>query len=138
MKQINGHVLTIPVNFGVSLTLSTMLLMIPTLFPLILLSDLFKLSPRNVDPTVFTALGPCHIFNTLSKSRMIRSNTIAFHSSGNSTITQNIHTQTRLPNYSSMSFLVSLLSCVLTMKAQPNLLLATHLSLLATDTMMWM
>ncbi len=136
MKQINGHVLSIPVNFGVSQTLSTMLLMIPTLCALILLSDLSKLSPQNVDPTVFTTLGLCHIFNTPSKSRQIRPHTIAFHSSGNSTITQNIHTQTRLPNYSSMSFLVSLVPCVQIMKAQPNLLLAIHLSLLATDTMM--
>ena len=136
MKQINGHVLTIPVNFGASQILSTMLLMILTLFPLILLSDSSKLSPRNVDPTVSTALGPCHIFKTPYKSRPIKSNTIAFHFSGNSTITQNIHTQTRLQNYSLMSFLVSLVPCVLTMKAQPNLLLATHLSLLATDTMM--
>ena len=135
MKQINGHVLTTPANSRANLILSTMLLMIPTLCPLILLSDLSKLSPRNVDPTVFTALGPYHIFNTPSKSRTIRSNTIAFHSSGNSTITQNIHTQTRLPNYSPMSFLVSLVPCVQIMKAQPNLLLAIHLSLLATDTM---
>jgi hypothetical protein len=58
MKQINGHALTIPANSGANLALSTTLLMTLTLFPLILLPDLSKLSLPNVDLTVFTVLGP--------------------------------------------------------------------------------
>jgi hypothetical protein len=61
MKQINGHALTTPANSGANLTLSTTLLMTLTLFPLILLSDLPKLSLPNVDLTVFSMLGPYHI-----------------------------------------------------------------------------
>jgi hypothetical protein len=61
MKQVNGHVLTIPANYGANLTLSTTLLMTLTRFPLILLSDLPKLSLPNVDLTVLTVLGPYHI-----------------------------------------------------------------------------
>jgi hypothetical protein len=61
IKQITGHDITIPANSGANLTLYTMLLMTLTLFPLIMLPDLSKLSHQNMDLTVFTVLGPYHM-----------------------------------------------------------------------------
>ncbi len=52
LMQIPGYALTIPANSGANQALSTMLLMIQSLSPLILLTDLSKLSPQNRDPTV--------------------------------------------------------------------------------------
>jgi hypothetical protein len=57
-----------------------------------------------------------------------------FHFSGNNTTTQNTHTPTRHQTFSLISILVSLVLSV--MKGQHNILLATHLLLLATVTMM--
>ena len=136
MKQINGHALTIPANSGASQILFTMSLMILTLFPLTLLSDSSKLSQQNVDPTVFTVPGPYHILKMPSKSQLSRSHTTVFHFSGNNTITQSTHTKTKHQRFYLISFLVSLALSVLELKMKQNLLPATHISLLATDTMM--
>ena len=59
---MNGPVLTLPANSGANLTLSTTLLMTLTLSPLISPPDSSKLSLPNVDLTVFTVLGPYHIW----------------------------------------------------------------------------
>ncbi len=126
MKQINGHALTTPANSGANLTLSTTLLMTLTLFPLILLSDLPKLSLPNVDLTVFSTLGPYHILKMPFTTQLTKWLTTIFHSSGKNTITQNIHTPTRHQTFSLIPILVSLVLSVLQRKCQHNLLLWTH------------
>ncbi len=126
MKEINGHVLTIPANSGANLTLSTMLLMTLTLFPLILLPDSFRLSLPNVDLTVFTVLGPYHILKIPSTTHLTKWLKTVFHFSGNNTITQNTHTLTVHQTFSLISILVSLVLSVLQLKCQHNPLLKTH------------
>ncbi len=125
MKQINGHVLTIPANSGTNLTLPVYHVVDnPNTIPLDLATRLIQIiTTKRGSNSVYSDWALQHLENALhSPTDQVTHN----HFSGNNTITQNTQTPTRHQTFSLISILVSLVLSVLQRKCQHNLLFATH------------